>query len=137
MGRGINFPFERRPSHIFGAVFRPVATVGLWSRMTRSWVDVVMLIDTGSDYTLLPSFYAENLGVNFRRDGRLYETMGIGGFERVHLIRRWRMRIGSWQRTIPLGFLARPDIPPLLGRQGCLETFKMTLARHVTTITRP
>lgn len=92
-----------------------------------------MLVDTGADYTLLPHVYASHLGIRLDRDGHAFDTMGIGGSERVYLVRRWPMQLGPWRREIPLGFLTRNDIPPLLGRQTCLETFKLIFFGHRTT----
>lgn len=92
-----------------------------------------MLVDTGADYTLLPHVYASHLGIRLDRDGHAFDTMGIGGSERVYLVRRWPMQLGPWRREIPLGFLTRNDIPPLLGRQACLEVFKLIFSGHRTT----
>jgi len=91
-----------------------------------------MLVDSGADYTLLPHVYAAHLGIQLDSESHAFDTMGIGGSERVFLLRHWPMRLGLWERKIPLGFLTRNDIPPLLGRQTCLETFKLTLFRHRT-----
>lgn len=133
MARQVTFAFERRPSPLFGSVSRPVALVELWSGKIHDWVRVAMLVDTGADYTLLPNVYASHLGVRLDRDTQVFETMGIGGSERVYLVRRWPIQLGSWKREIPIGFLSRNDVPPLLGRQACLETFKLTFFRHLTT----
>lgn len=132
MVRPITFPFERGPSPLFGSIHRPLAVVRLWSRKIQGWVQVAMLVDTGADYTLLPQIYASHLGVRLDRDGHGFDTVGIGGRERAYLVRRWPMRLGPWRREIPLGFLTRNDIPPLLGRQACLETFKLTFFQHRT-----
>jgi len=96
-------------------------------------VDVLTLVDTGADYTLLPHTYAKALGIDLRHEGRAFATQGIGGSERVSLVRRWKLKVGPWTREIPLGFIHRDDVPPLLGRQGCLETFKLTFFRYHTT----
>ena len=133
MARRVSFAFERRSSPLFGVVHRPIAVVGLWSKKIQRWAQVVMLVDTGADYTLLPKVYAAHLGVRLDRDCRVFETMGIGGRERVYLLKRWPMQLQQWRRDIPVGFLTRNDVPPLLGRQACLETFKVTLFRHSTT----
>lgn len=133
MARRVTFAFERRPSPLFGTVYRPLAVVECWSLKINAWVRVAMLVDTGADYTLLPNIYADHLGVRLQRDCRRFATMGIGGREQVYLLQRWPMRLGMWRREIPIGFLSRNDVPPLLGRQACLETFKVTLFRHRTT----
>ena len=133
MGHRVSFPFERRRSALFRTVYRPSAIVELWSQKIHDWLNVAMLVDTGADYTLLPNIYAIHLGISFDSDCQVFDTMGIGGSERVYLLRRWPMRLGRWERQIPVGFLTRDDVPPLLGRQACLEAFKVTLFRHRTT----
>lgn len=110
-----------------------MALVGLWSEKLQGWVRVAMLVDTGADYTLLPHLYANYLGITLNRQGQVFETMGIGGREPVYLVRHWPMKLGPWQRDIPIGFLRRDDVPPLLGRHACLEVFKLTFFRHRTT----
>ena len=109
-----------------------MAVTELWSQKIQGWVQVAMLVDTGADYTLLPNIYASHLGVRLDHHCQIFETMGIGGRERVHLLQRWPMRLGIWMRQVPIGFLTRNDVPPLLGRQACLETFKVTFFQHHT-----
>jgi hypothetical protein len=133
MAGRVSFPFERRPSPLFGSVHRPIARVGLWSRKLHGWLEVAMLVDSGADYTLLPNVYAAHLGLHLVNECQTFDTMGIGGSERVYLKRTWPMRLGAWRRDIPIGFLTRNDIPPLLGRQACLETFRATFFQHRTT----
>ena len=91
MARRITFPFAQRPSLLFGSVSRPLAVVALWSQKTHGWIRAVMLVDTGADYSLLPNVYASHLGIALDRDGRVFETMGIGGRERVYVVNRWPM----------------------------------------------
>ncbi len=125
----LKFPFEKSSSEIFGSVWRPVARVSFWSKKINGWVDVIMIVDTGADYTILPRFYAADLGIDLGRDCSSYQTFGIGGNEKVYLLKNAKIRLGKWERFIPIGFIDRDDIPPLLGRQF-LETFKVTLASH-------
>ena len=94
-----------------------------------------MLVDTGADYTLLPQAYAAILGINLEKECRPLVTAGIGGAERVYLLPQLEMRLGSWPRRIPVGFLDHDDVPPLLGRIRCLDSFDVRFARHQTTFT--
>ena len=126
----LKFTFEKSSSQIFGSVWRPIAKVGFWSRKIRGWVDIIMIIDTGADYTILPRFYAFDLGISLHKDCETYQTFGIGGSEKVYLLRNAKVKLGKWGRFVPVGFLDRDDIPPLLGRQEFLEIFKVTLANH-------
>jgi hypothetical protein len=91
-----------------------------------------MIVDSGADYTILPRFYAIDLGIDLKQDCLSYQTFGIGGSEKVYLLKNTKIRLGKWERFIPVGFIDRDDIPPLLGRQEFLETFKVTLASHST-----
>lgn len=95
-----------------------------------------MIVDTGADYTLLPHFYALDLGVDLKKDCKVHWTGGIGGKEKVYLMKEIQARLGGWKRVVPVGFLDRDNIPPLLGRQEFLETFKVTLVNHYTLFNR-
>jgi predicted aspartyl protease len=128
----LKFPFEKSSSQIFGSVWRPIARVGFWSNKIKQWVDVIMIVDTGADYTILPRFYASDFGISLHKDCETYQTFGIGGSERVYLLKNAKVKLGKWERFVPIGFLDRDDIPPLLGRQEFLEIFKLTLANHST-----
>lgn len=91
-----------------------------------------MIVDTGADYTILPRFYAYDLGINLHKDCIAYQTFGIGGKEKVYLLKNAKVKFGRWQRFVPVGFLNRDDISPLLGRQEFLEIFKVTFINHST-----
>lgn len=133
MAGKLNFPFQKKRSDIFGTIHRPVAYVNFWSTVINNWVRVAMIVDTGADYTLLPHFYAHDLGINLKKDCKSHFTFGIGGRERVHIFKEARVKLGSWERTIPVGFLERDNIPPLLGRQDFLEVFDIRFSRHITS----
>ena len=84
-----------------------------------------MVIDTGADYSLLPKRYAGILGIDLIKDCFAETTLGIGGSESVYQYKNLPIKIGKWQKEIPVGFLERDDIPPLLGRLSCLEVFRL------------
>lgn len=128
----LEFPFERRSSTIFQQVYRPIAKVSFWSNKIRLWVEIVMIVDTGADYTLLPRFYSFDLGIDLKKECIPYSTTGVGGTEKVYIFKNAKIKLGKWQRIVPIGFLDRDNIPPLLGRQGFLETFKVLLYKHNT-----
>jgi len=92
-----------------------------------------MLVDTGADYTILPKRYANRLGINLSEDTARRSTSGVGGSTAIYILRNTiRAKINTWERKVPLGILDSNSIPPLLGRQGFLETFKVTFHKHVT-----
>lgn len=120
----LKFSFRPEKSPILGKIYRPVAQAFFWSKLSHEWVESWMIVDTGADYTLLPRFMADSLGVNLEKDCQAFHTYGVGGGERVYFLKKAKVKLGNWERTIPLGFLERNEIPPLMGRHLFLETFK-------------
>lgn len=130
----ISFNFKEENSAFFGRIYRPVAEVFFKHNKLNIWQSVEMLVDTGADYTLLPRFLAEQLGISLTRDCRSFETSGVGGKSKVFLFKKKVIiKLGGLERKIPLGFLANDYIPPLLGRQGFFETFKVTFEKFILT----
>lgn len=133
----ISFPFKSEISPIFGKIRRPVAEVFFRDKTHNLWQPITMLVDTGADYTLLPQFLAVALGVDLTKDCRGVITQGVGGASRVFLLKnKMEVKIGEFQRQIPLGFLDSDYIPPLLGRQEFFETFKVVFEKFYATFTR-
>lgn len=122
----IKFPFKFVGKTRLGKIYRPYAIVLLFSKARRKWQPVEMVIDTGADYCLLPKRYAEVLGINLYKECIKEKTLGIGGTETVYQYRNLPIRIGDWQKEIPVGFLDRASVPSLLGRLACLELFRLT-----------
>jgi len=119
----LKFPFKKEKSPILGAIHRPVAKVFFWSK-AGYWSRIWMIVDTGADYTLLPRYLAEELKVNLEKDCKVFNTYGVGGQERVYFLPKIKVKLGNWERIIPIGFLERNEIPPLAGRHLFLETFE-------------
>lgn len=127
------FPFEKQQTKIFGVMRRPIADVLFWSENLNNWIPVKMIVDTGADYTLLPIWIAQKLGVNLQKDCRRFSTRGVGGSQLVLLAKNGRrVKLGSWENKITLGFLRDNDIPPLLGRLHFLERLKVTFENFET-----
>lgn len=130
----VKFAFRVEKSTILGKIHRPVAQVFFWSKADKKWTEIWMIVDTGADYTLLPRFMANNLGVELEKDCRIFTTFGIGGDERVYFLPKIKARVGNWERIIPVGFLERNEIPPLMGRHLFLETFESLFSSdHILT----
>lgn len=128
----ISFPYESEGSHIFGMVKRPIADVSFWSKVKNKWLNYTMVVDTGADYTLLPYSASEDLEINLKKEAKEFKTFGIGGSEIVYLVKKFKIRIGNSELFIPIGFLGRDDVPPLLGRESCLNHFKVLFSNFTT-----
>lgn len=132
----VSFPFKEEQSPIFGTIRRPIAEVSFKHHTNTIWQPVTMIIDTGADYTLLPRFFASILGIHLIKDCRVIITQGVGGKSSVYLLKKkLRVKIGDFEREIPLGFLRNDYIPPLLGRQEFFETFRVVFHKFHTTFT--
>lgn len=127
----LTFSFEKVPSSIFGTVQRPVAWVEFWSNATNNWVGIWMVVDSGADYSLLPNYMSEYLGVN-KNSCKSFSTLGVGGEEKVYLLEKTKIKFGTWKIIAPVGFLAKDTIPPLLGRHGFMEKFATLFFNHKT-----
>jgi len=132
----LKFPFGEEKSTIFGKVYRPVAPVYFWSKKIKGWVGILTVVDTGADYTLLPRHMADSLGVDLKKDCQKFETTGVGGSETVYLLRSWKVKLGTWEKNIPVGFLDSDTVPPLLGRQDFLEDLKVVFEKHEVSFSK-
>lgn len=120
----LKFPFRKEKSSVLGTIYRPVVRVLFWSKKIDNWVAVRMIVDTGADYTLLPRFMADELKIDLETECKIFSTYGIGGAERVYFLPKIKVKLGQWNRIIPIGFLERNEVPPLMGRHLFLETFE-------------
>lgn len=128
----LKFLFRVEKSAILGKIHRPVAQVFFWSKIDEKWVEIWMIVDTGADYTLLPRFMANDLGVNLEKECKIFTTYGVGGGERVYFLPKMKVKLSRWERIIPVGFLERNEIPPLMGRHLFLETFETLFSSNHT-----
>lgn len=126
MAKIASFPFTFIGKTNLGKIYRPYAIVLAYSKARSKWQPLEMVIDTGADYSLFPQRYAGILGIDLARECAKAETLGVGGAETIHQYKNLPIRIGNWQKEVPVGFLERDDIPPLLGRLECLEALRLS-----------
>lgn len=130
----VSFPYEEKSSALFGKVKRPVARVRFWSKKFKKYIEYVLLVDTGADYTLLPKHASGELGINLEKDCVTLLTSGIGGKEKVYFLKEEiKIQLGNVKKTIFVGLIGRSDIPPLLGRESCLNNFDVRFFHFTTT----
>lgn len=126
------FKFRKVASDLFGHIYRPYADVLIYGKNGKQ-KKVTMLVDSGADYTLLPRREASLLGIDLSRDCTKHVTRGVGGPQTVYLYRGLDVELAGEKLKIPAGFLAKNDVPPLLGRHQFMELFKICLHEHVTS----
>lgn len=132
-----SFPFTFIGKTPLGKIYRPSAIVLAYSKIRNKWQPLEMVIDTGADYSLFPKRYAGILGINLTQECRKQTTLGVGGAETVYQYKNLPIKIGSWQRKIPVGFLKRDNLPPLLGRLECLEALHLSFKNKKSLFKHP
>jgi hypothetical protein len=130
------FPFRKEKSTIFGSIYRPIAQVSFWSQRYKMWEEITVIVDTGADYTLLPNYLADMFGIDLETEAQPFSTQGVGGKEIVYIVPKHKVLLGKWERTIPVGFLERNTIPPVIGRHMFLETFETHFSKNQAVIFR-
>lgn len=131
----LSSPFTFKGEGYLGKIYRPYALILITSNNIDEWVPTEMVVDTGADYTLLSRRYAQLLGIDLIKECRLDKTLGVGGQEKIYLYKKGiQIKIGRFEKEIPVGFLNRNDIPSLLGRLECLEILTLVMEDKVTTL---
>lgn len=131
----LSSPFSFRGSGHLGNIYRPYVQLLITSDKIDEWIPIEMIVDTGADYSLFPKRYAGLLGINLEKECFEQITYGVGGKEGIYLYKKGiRIKRGDWQEIIPLGFLGRDDVPPLLGRLKCLEILTLIMKNRTTIL---
>ena len=128
----MKFSYEKEHSRVFGTIRRPIALAAFWSKKFNAYLEFSLIVDTGADYTLFPHSKAHDLGIDLDKDCKQFKTFGIGGEEIVFLFPEIKMKLCGKEIVLPVGFLKRDDIPPLLGRHKCLDNFSVTFSDFTT-----
>ena len=89
-----------------------------------------MLVDTGADFSILPKYAATLLEIDLNKATRVIESVGIGGRQKVTFIEQVKVKIGPFEREIPVGIAHSNKLPPIMGRHLFFETFKVEFMRR-------
>jgi len=114
----IEFPFERRQSQRFGAIFKPIIPVRI-SGPIRA-VNVFMLVDSGADLSILPYSVGETLGLQFDI-GTRSEVQGIGEGAVPYVLGEVELQLSGIALRVRIGWALIEEVPFLLGR---LDVFR-------------
>jgi hypothetical protein len=125
MSKYVRFAYEKSGKNFFGTIYRPVAKVSFQSPDKKQiWIDTWMVVDTGADFSILPHYLSDGLGISLERDCVKETSIGVGGEQAIYLCKtKIRAKIGHLERSVPLAFFDGNEVPALMGRLGFLETF--------------
>lgn len=131
----LSSPFTFKGEGYLGKIYRPYIQISVTSQRIDEWIPIEILVDTGADYTLFPKRYAQLLVIDLQSECKIDKTHGVGGQEIIYLCKRSvRIKIGHFEKIVPVGFLDRDNIPALLGRLETLEILKFTMEDKVITL---
>ncbi len=92
-------------------------------------IDMMFLLDSGADYTVIPVELAELIGVDL--SGSREQTSGVGG---TIYTKKSSMMVGirnaheRYNIKVPIHVILKRDskVPPLLGREKFFDEFQIT-----------
>ena len=114
----IAFPFVQRRSRRFGDILKPIIPVRI-SGPARS-VNVLMLLDSGADLSILPYAVGETIGLVLDMDTRS-EVQGIGEGMVPYVLGEVDLQVGGMALQERVGWALIEEVPFLLGR---LDVFR-------------
>lgn len=130
------FPYVEQVHPIFGTVKRPLIKIALYSERFQHWLAIdKVLADTGADISVVPLPFGEILfsdvevGQPIQLGGVLASGLIANAF--VHTV---QAKIGNHHFEMPIAVSTSTKIPPILGRQGALDQFKVTFDHDVELI---
>ena len=111
-------------------IYRP--TVPIIFKYKSSFIQTEAVVDSGADFTILPIEVAGILGIKLDQKAKtIFHGAGNNSFtvypslvKIEHMLRQGGFRAINWQTEV---FFAESQPGILLGHQGFLEKFKVTL----------
>lgn len=128
----ITFPFKYLRNNRFGKIFRPYATIHVFKKDIGIYIERILVLDTGADFTIFPRKDAYSFSIDLEKETVKDKIFGVGGQEIVYLYESLEVKLGNVKLKIPCGFINRNDVPALLGRQHFLELFDVCLKDYKT-----
>ncbi len=117
----IEFPYKQLES----GVIRPIIPVEVGFGSQR--IQIEALVDSGADICVFDAAVAEYLGIDLMK-GTPTEVAGVTGVPELLFVQSVDLLVGPWQRTVPIGFLARMGQYGygVLGQQGLFDWCDVT-----------
>jgi len=108
----IEFPFEERHSERLGKIFKPIVPVTI-SGPEKS-VNIIMLLDSGADISLIPYSVGEAIGLKLDMSTRS-EIHGIGEGSVPYIFTNVNIKIDEIETSIRMGWTLIEEVPFILG----------------------
>lgn len=124
----MSFSFKYKPIRLKGGktIYRPLIPLTIEA---KEKLDVIGVLDSGSDMTIIPKEIAEIIGVDYSNEN---EVSGITGESVKTKQGKLWIRFGKGREDysfeIPVLVPEKEGIPIIIGRIGFFEQFKITFS---------
>lgn len=130
----VTFKYGILPEHYSKEKKKPVIKL-TFKGSNQTILDVIALLDSGADVSVIPKGLAEVLGLDFREKRT---SKGIGGEIDV-----WNSSVNismkgehePYKFLLPIQIANNDDIPPIIGREGFFNKFKIMIDEDNQKIT--
>lgn len=120
----VKYEYEFEGESLWGKIYRPVAEVSIKSPHSETWTKVIMIVDTGADFSILPNHFAYDFRINVETECVKSTTAGVGGEQTILLCKQPLIaRLKNLERKVPIAFFDNDEVPALMGRLGFIEIF--------------
>lgn len=116
-----------------GTILRPVADVSLKTK-NGSWIEFHPYIDSGADVIMIPLSLGKLLGFEVNDESKIEQIGGIRGSVPV-IYTKAALKIGDQEILSQVGWALIEDVPPLLGREGVFDAFRVIFDQKQRIIT--
>ncbi len=116
----MEFPFDKKLSKRFGEVLEPTIPVTVVG--PKQDIEVLMLIDSGADISLLPASIAELIGLQLDMKNQR-EVYGLGEGGVPYVLSPVTLRIRDVETSVRVAWALAEDVPFVLGRLDVFRRF--------------
>ena len=128
----IEFDFRKEESRIFGAIWRPVASVTLIHEEREIWESVY--VDSGADVTLISKSVGDALGFKIEKEDNITEIKGVGERGVPIIVKKVKIKVGEKLFEARVAWALVEEVPLLLGRTDVFNLFDICFMKNEKTV---
>src|SRR3989344_10735 len=101
----IKFDYEYEDQSYFGKIYRPIAEVSIKTPKAEIWTKLIMIVDTGADFSILPYHFVYDLRISLEKECIKSNTTGVGGSQTIFLYKHpLKIKLADQEKNIPIAF---------------------------------
>ena len=118
----IEFEFQKRHSQRLGEILKPIIPVTIIG--PKRSLNVFMLLDSGTDLSLIPYSLGETVGIELDIENRS-EVHGIGEGSVPYILSQLKLKIGKVEISARVEWALIEEVPFILGRLDIFQKFSI------------